>query len=157
MGREVALARPVGPKSINRPNTPSAMSEPLPIELSSPPDLFPGITYEHTAVVGDFVFVAGQVARNAKGETIAPNDTAGQTGPMWENVRHALAHVGCTPEDVVKVTTYLLDTTNDTAVVLEAHKKFFGTHRPPHTLVGVSGFTRPGMRIEVEVIARRRK
>jgi 2-iminobutanoate/2-iminopropanoate deaminase len=130
------------------------MPGPLPITLSSPPDMFRGITYEHAAIVGDFVFLAGQVARNAKGETVAPNDTAGQTGPLYANLRRVLEHAGCTPDDVVKVTTYLVDA-GDTMLVLEAHKAFFGSHRPPHTLVSVAGLTRPDMRIEVDVIARK--
>jgi len=130
------------------------MPGPLPITLLSPPDMFRGITYDHAAVVGDFVFVAGQVSRNAAGETVAPNDTAGQTGLLYANLRRVLEYAGCTPDDVVKVTTYLVDA-EDTMLVLNAHKSFFGTHRPPHTLVTVSRLTRPDMRIEVEVIARR--
>lgn len=133
------------------------MSKPLPIELLSPPDMYRGITYEHAAVVGDFVFCAGQVSRNAQGETVAPDDIAGQTGPLYANLRRVLEFAGCTPNDVVKVTTYLLDPAADTAIVLAAHNEFFAGHRPPHTLVGVTGFTRPGMRIEVDVIARRRR
>ena len=132
------------------------MPDPLPITLLSPPDMFRGQTYEHAAVVGDFVFCAGQVSRNAQGETVAPNDTAGQTGPLYANVRRVLEFAGCTPDDVVKVTTYLVDPAADTAIVLAAHNKFFAGHRPPHTLVGVTGLARPDMRIEVEVIARRR-
>ena len=132
------------------------MPDPLPITLLSPPDMFRGQTYDHAAVVGDFVFLAGQVSRNAQGETIAPNDTAGQTAPLYANLRRVLEFAGCTPDDVVKVTTYLVDAA-DTAIVLAAHKNFFGAHRPPHTLVAVTGLARPDMRLEVDVIARRRR
>ena len=132
------------------------MNEKSPITLLSPPDMFRGQTYDHAAIVGDFVFLAGQVARNAQGETIAPNDTAGQTGPLYANVRRVLEYAGCTTDDVVKVTTYLVDNA-DAGIVISAHKAFFGAHRPPHTLVAVSGLSRPDMRIEVDVIAYRRR
>jgi 2-iminobutanoate/2-iminopropanoate deaminase len=131
------------------------MAETRAIELLSPPDMFRGQTYEHAAVVGDFVFVAGQVSRNARGETVAPNDTAGQTVQLYANLRRVLEFAGCEPADVVKVTTYLVDAA-DTPVVLAAHQRFFGSHRPPHTLVTVHGLTRPDMRMEVDVIALRR-
>jgi 2-iminobutanoate/2-iminopropanoate deaminase len=131
------------------------MADPLPIELLSPPDMFRGQTYEHAAVVGDFVFVAGQVSRNARGETVAPNDSTGQVVQVYANLRRVLEFAGCEAADVVKVTTYLVDAA-DTQGVLAAHQQFFGTHRPPHTLVIVHALTRPDMRLEVDVIARRR-
>ncbi len=131
------------------------MPIPLPIQLLSPPDMFRGITYEHAAVVGDFVFVAGQVSRDASGQTVAPDDTAGQTVQLYANLRRVLEFAGCEPSDVVKVTTYLVDA-DDTPLVLAAHQAFFGAHRPPHTLVAVTRLTRPDMRMEVDVIARRR-
>jgi 2-iminobutanoate/2-iminopropanoate deaminase len=132
------------------------MTAKSPITLLSPPDMFRGQTYDHAAVVGDFVFLAGQVARNAQGETLAPNDTAGQTGPLYANLRRVLEYAGCTPDDVVKVTTYLVDSA-DAGILIAAHKAFFGAHRPPHTLVAVTGLARPDMRIEVDVIACRRR
>jgi enamine deaminase RidA (YjgF/YER057c/UK114 family) len=132
------------------------MADPLSIELLSPPDMFRGQTYEHAAVVGDFVFVAGQVSRNARGETVAPNESAGQIVQVYANLRRVLEFAGCEAADVVKVTTYLVDAA-DAQVVLAAHQQFFATHRPPHTLVIVHALTRPDMRLEVDVIARRRR
>jgi len=86
------------------------MANALSIELLSPPDMFRGQTYEHAAVVGDFVFLAGQVSRNAAGDTVAPNDTAGQTVQLYANLRRVLKFAGCEPADVSKVTTYLVAT-----------------------------------------------
>jgi len=126
------------------------------IELLSPPEMFRGQTYEHAAVVGDLVFLAGQVSRDAAGDTVAPNDTAGQTVQLYANLRRVLEFAGCAPADVVKVTTYLVDAA-DTQIVLTAHQQFFGTHRPPHTLVTVHSLTRPDMRMEVDAIALRRR
>ncbi|MFO1415292.1 MAG: RidA family protein [Burkholderiales bacterium] len=130
------------------------MPGPLPIRLMSPPDMFRGITYEHAAVVGDFVFLAGQVARDRDGNTVAPHDTACQTVQVYANLRRVLEYAGCAPSDVVKVTTYLVDAA-DTPLVLAAHNAFFAGHRPPHTLVTVLRLTREDMRMEVDVIARK--
>ena len=42
------------------------------IELLSPPDMFKGPTYEHAARVGDFIFIAGQVAKDIEGTRDRP-------------------------------------------------------------------------------------
>ena len=126
------------------------------IILSSPPGMFKGPTYEHAARFGDFIFVAGQVAKDIDGKLIAPDDAAGQAVAVFESLRRVLAHAGATPQDVVKMTTYLVDRADSKTVTAERFR-FLGDHRPPHTGVIIAGLGAPEVRLEVEVIAVARK
>jgi len=122
------------------------------IELLSPPDMFKGPTYEHAARVGDFIFVAGQVAKDVEGKVIGPHDAAAQAHAVFEHLDRVLTHCGATRNDVVKVTTYLVDGT-DSAKVTPIRLAWFGTHRPPHTGVVIKALGSPEVRLEIEVIA----
>ncbi|GAA4900718.1 RidA family protein [Streptomonospora salina] len=57
------------------------------------------------------VSVAGQVAFDADGATVAPGDFAGQVEQCYLNVGTALAAAGASFEDVAKLTVYVVDWT----------------------------------------------
>ena len=122
------------------------------ITLSSPPDVWPVAGYEHVARAGDFVFVAGQVARNAQGAWVGIGDAGAQAQQVYRNIGAILKHVGATAEHVVKINTILTDRA-DAAAVAEARKAFFGAHRPPHTGIIIGGLGSPEVKVEVEVVA----
>jgi 2-iminobutanoate/2-iminopropanoate deaminase len=122
------------------------------IELLSPPDMFRGPTYEHAARVGDFIFIAGQVAKDIEGRIIGPNDAQAQARAVFESLGKVLAHCGATAKDVVKVTTYLVDSA-DAPKVTPIRLAFFDGHRPPHTGVVIKALGSPEVRLEVEAIA----
>jgi 2-iminobutanoate/2-iminopropanoate deaminase len=111
-------------------------------------------TYSHIAMAGDLVFLAGQVGRRPDGQLEGPNDAAAQARQLFANLGQHLRTIGAQPSDVVKVNTILVDRADRDAVGA-AHKKFFGDHKPPHTLVIVAGLALPEMRAEVEVIVYR--
>lgn len=128
------------------------------IELLSPPDMFKGPTYEHAARVGDFIFIAGQIAKDIDGNVIGPHDAEAQAHAVFESLGKVLAYSGASVDDVVKVTTYLVEAA-DAAKVTPIRRAFFGTHRPPHTGVVLKALGSPEVRLEVEAIAvvRRRR
>jgi 2-iminobutanoate/2-iminopropanoate deaminase len=128
------------------------MSEWTSIRLSSPPDVARATTYEHAARAGDFIFVAGQVARDENNEWVGLDDAGTQAAQVYRNIGRILAHVGAEPSDVVKINTILVDR-NDRDAVTAERLKFFGDHRPPHTGIIVSGLGSPEVKVEVEVIA----
>jgi len=71
-------------------------------------------------------------------------------------VRAALAAAGATPDDVVKVTTYVVnwDPATHRAVNREERARFFtGPNPPASTTVGVQGLAIDGLLVEIEVIA----
>ena len=124
---------------------------PSPLVLSSPPDVAPAATYEHAARAGDFVFVAGQIAKDEKGRWVGLGDAGAQARQVYRNIERVLAHMGAVPRDVVKINTILVDRADGPAVTAE-RDAFFGDHRPPHTGV-ITGLGSPEVRVEVEVVA----
>jgi enamine deaminase RidA (YjgF/YER057c/UK114 family) len=63
-----------------------------------------------------------------------------------------LAAAGATPDDVAKVTVYLLDI-DDRPRINPVREAFFGDARPASTLVEVSRLAVPGALLEIEAIA----
>jgi len=120
------------------------------VETSNPPDLAPGLTYDHVGRAGDFVFVAGQIAKDEHGNWVTGDATA-QARAVYANIDRVLAHVGATKEDIVKVNTILVDW-NDKDPVTRVRLDYFGSHRPPHTGTIVAALGFPEIRMEVEVI-----
>jgi 2-iminobutanoate/2-iminopropanoate deaminase len=118
-------------------------------EFFTPAGIWPVPGYEHVARAGDFVFVAGQVARNSEGQLVGPGDAALQAAQVFHNIGLILEHLKAAPTDVVKITTILADR-SDGAVVSDARRTFFGDHRPPHTGF-VAELGSPEVRVEVEI------
>lgn len=121
------------------------------ITLTSPPDVFPVAGYEHVSLAGGFAFVAGQVARNGKGEWVGVGDAGAQAAQVYHNIGAILRHIGARPEQVVKINTILVDRSDSAAVTAE-RKKFFGDYRPPHTGIIIAGLGSPEVKVEVEVV-----
>ncbi|WP_210483921.1 RidA family protein [Microvirga antarctica] len=128
------------------------MSKTASIHLASPPDVARASSYEHAARAGDFIYVAGQVARDENNQWVGIDDAGAQAEQVYRNIGRVLAHMGAKPTDVVKINTIMVDR-NDREAVTAARLKFFGEHRPPHTGIIVYGLGSPEVKIEVEVIA----
>jgi 2-iminobutanoate/2-iminopropanoate deaminase len=120
--------------------------------LSSPPTVMRAATYEHAARAGDFVFIAGQVARDESGAWVGVGDAGAQAAQVYRNIARVLDHVGATAANVVKINTISVDRADGPAITAQ-RIAFFGDHRPPHTGVIVTGLGSPEVRVEVEVIA----
>lgn len=131
------------------------MNQPDPktgITLASPGGVAPAPTYEHGARCGDFIYVAGQVARDEHGNWVGIGDARAQAEQVYKNIGRILAHFGAGPEHVVKINAIMVDRADRDAVT-EPRLAFFGDHRPPHTGIVIAGLGSPEVRIEVEVVA----
>ena len=109
-------------------------------------------SYEHAVLANGVLYVAGQVARDAEGQLVGPGDAAAQAAQVFDNLERVLAAAGMGFEQVVKLTTYLVDD-GDAQAVSQERLKRFGTHRPPHTGLIVKALGGPEVRVEVEAIA----
>jgi 2-aminomuconate deaminase len=117
--------------------------------------------YPHVKRAGDFLFVSGTSARRAD-NTIAGAkvdefgttnlDIRAQTGAVLENVRDILGSVGAHLDDVVEVTTYLVNM-NDFAGYNEVYSKYFGNDGPARTTVAVHQLPHPHLLIEIRAMA----
>lgn len=122
------------------------------IVLSSPVGMYRGASYEHAARFGDFIFVAGQVAKDADGRVIAPGDIEIQARAVLAHLGRVLELAGSSPADIVKLTTFLIDGEHAGAAAA-ARRTFLGSHRPPHTGLVVKSLGSPGVVIEIEAVA----
>jgi enamine deaminase RidA (YjgF/YER057c/UK114 family) len=127
------------------------------IQHINPPELAnsPAYTQAVTAKPGTIIWISGQVAQNAKGELVGKGDLKAQANQAWENVRLALAGSGASFQDVVKVTTYVVNYKPSMRDDLRAARlKFMGDAKPPAaTLVGVQSLASEDWLVEIEVTA----
>ncbi|WP_328603555.1 RidA family protein [Amycolatopsis sp. NBC_00345] len=104
------------------------------------------------------VFIAGQIARDADGGKVGEGDFAAQVEQCYLNIGTALAEVGATFDNVVKLTVYLVDWTEDKMPlfaegVARASAKLGVTPMPPLTGIGVAALAEPDVLVEVEATA----
>jgi enamine deaminase RidA (YjgF/YER057c/UK114 family) len=127
------------------------------IQHINPPALnnSPAYTQAVSAKPGTIIWLSGQVAQNSKGEVVGKGDLKAQLNQAWENVRLALAGSGATFQDVVKVTTYVVNYKPSMRDDLRAARlKFMGDAKPPAaTLVGVQSLASDEWLVEIEVTA----
>jgi enamine deaminase RidA (YjgF/YER057c/UK114 family) len=100
------------------------------------------------------VFVAGQVADDARGNLVAPGDMAAQARQAFANLGRCLAAAGARPEQVARITIYVVHHRPEyLPEISQARIAVFGDHKPADTIVGVETLAEPGYLIEVEAIA----
>src|SRR6266568_3835795 len=92
--------------------------------------------YTDAVALGNVLYISGVVGHNPSEGTIS-DDVVEQTRQLFTNMRKVLDAAGATPADVVKVTVYLLDM-NDRTAINPLRAEFFGDHRPASTIVQVS-------------------
>ena len=111
------------------------------------------VLYSHVVVVEGrkTIFVSGQLARNARGEVVAPGDMRAQLRQVGENIKAALAAAGATLADIVKTNTYVTDIEEYFRHV-DVRMEYFGA-LPTSTTIEVSRLAHPDLVVEVEVIA----
>jgi enamine deaminase RidA (YjgF/YER057c/UK114 family) len=110
--------------------------------------------YSHVAEVsgGRTVYIAGQVSFDKSGNVVGKGDFAAQTLQVFENLKLALAAVGATFDNVVKVTTYVTDMSH-LQTLRETRSRFYGKNAPASTLVEIGKLAHPDLMIEIEAIA----
>ena len=117
--------------------------------------------YPHIKRAGDFWFVSGTSARRADNSIAGAKvdefgtthlDIRAQTKAVLENVRDLLKSVGGRLDDVVEVTTFLVNM-NDFAGYNEVYGEFFDYDGPARTTVAVHQLPHPHLLIEIRAMA----
>jgi 2-iminobutanoate/2-iminopropanoate deaminase len=102
-------------------------------------------------MVGDWVFLSGQIPLHPKtGEMVVGNIELA-TVQVMENLGAVLKSAGLTFDHVVKTTIYLLDLT-DFARVNAVYGKYFSASPPARATVQVAALPR-GVSVEIDAIA----
>ena len=127
------------------------------LEHHRPSGLLNNPNYSHTVVAsgGRTVYIAGQVPTDAEGKLVGGNDLGEQTAQAMKNVGIALAAGGASYENIVKLTTYVVNYKPEhRAIIGKARGAHFTKGPPPaSTLVGESALAMPEWLVEIEAIA----
>ena len=115
----------------------------------------PGYTYVVEATGPNrLIFIAGQLGLDLDNKLVGgAGDFRAQCAKAFENLGFALAAVGASFKDVVKINNYLVDMSH-IAIFREVRDQFLNKAAPPaSTTVAISTLARPGALCEVEAIA----
>jgi enamine deaminase RidA (YjgF/YER057c/UK114 family) len=119
-----------------------------PDTLAKPP------SYTHVVEVAGpcrTVYVSGQLGTDRAGNVVS--GFRAQAVQVFENLKAALAAVGATFKDVVKLNSYLADIA-DLPVLREVRAPYLNAAAlPASTTIAVSKFARPAALLEVEAVA----
>src|SRR5262245_36096990 len=128
----------------------------MPLECINPDDLpIPKMYTQVVVATGSrLVFVSGQQPEDINGKLVGHGDFAAQARLAFGNLGRALRAAGARPEQVCKITIYIVDYERDehAPIIEEAQVSLFGGHKPANVIVGVAIMS-PGYLIEVDAIA----
>ena len=136
-----------------------AFSAPLAAQAAptflNPPGLSTPKGYTHAVVVppgNRLVVISGQVALDSTGKIVGAGSMTAQATQVFENLKAALAGVGATFKDVVKLNTYVTNIGQSQAF-RDVRDKYVNTAAPPaSTLIEVRRLFRDEFIIEVEAM-----
>ena len=126
----------------------------MPLERSNPAALANPPGYSHVVKDGTTVYVAGQLSRNNKGETIGEGNFAAHAEQAFTNVNAALESAGTDMHHIIKMNVFMTHREDIPEYRLIKSKFVPDGDLPVSTLILCSGLADPVFRIEVEVIAR---
>jgi enamine deaminase RidA (YjgF/YER057c/UK114 family)/quinol monooxygenase YgiN len=141
-------SEPIGGHGLTTAQGATAIERMNPQGLSTPT----GYTHVVSTRGGRTIYIAGQVALDAKGQLVGKGDLAAQTTQVFENLAIALKASGATFANVVKTNYYMRDA-SQVAVIRQIRSKYFTAELPASTLVEVPRLANPDFLIEIEAIA----
>jgi reactive intermediate/imine deaminase len=116
----------------------------------------PTAHYSDAVSFGGILYLAGLLPLDQNGSLVGADDITAQAEQVFRNIRAGLEQVGCSFDDVLKITVYLTSV-QDRGKVDAVRRASFGTTKPASTLVEISALAVPGAKIEIEAIAALRK
>ncbi len=102
-------------------------------------------------VVGNLLYVAGQVSMKAGSREVSGTDIREQVRQTLENVRAVCEAAGTNLSRVVKTTIFLTDMRHY-AAMNEVYKQYFKPPMPARSCVAVQALALPSMLCEIEAI-----
>lgn len=114
-----------------------------------------GFSHATLQTGGSTLHLAGQVAWDAQAGIVGAGDLAAQTRQALLNLKEVLNSAGCTPADIIRLRTYVVDHSPDKlGVVLGEIGAFYGANVPaPNTFIGVAALALPDFLVEIEATA----
>jgi enamine deaminase RidA (YjgF/YER057c/UK114 family) len=108
--------------------------------------------YSPAVRAGHFLFIAGQVGRDAKLQVVEGKEA--QLVQAFENVKKVLTAAGATFDDVVDMVTYHVDM-RDLPLFIEVRDRYVSNKEryPAWTAIGVAALAMPGLVAEIKCTA----
>ena len=132
------------------------MENSMALQCINPKDLPRPETYTQVVIAKGtrLVFVSGQEPEDVHGRLVGRGDLSIQARQVFANLGRALAAAGARPEQVARITIYVVDYRRDEhlPIVERARLELFGDHKAADVVVGVATLS-PGYLIEVDAIA----
>ncbi|MFI5778303.1 RidA family protein [Nocardia sp. NPDC051570] len=131
------------------------------VRLLTPEDMFTPVPYQHVSIGTGTrqVHVAGQIARDAEGNPVAPGDLTGQLAQALRNTARGLAGAGAGFADVVRLRFYVTHWSPDkyhafiAGIDCVADELGIPRPLPPVSAIGVDYLFEPDVLVEVEAYA----
>lgn len=117
--------------------------------------------FPHVKRAGDFLYISGTSSRRPDNSFIGVEvdemgttnlDIRAQTAAVIENIRDILRSVGADLEDLVEVTTFLVNM-NDFGGYNDVYGQYFDETGPTRTTVAVHQLPHPHLLIEMKAVA----
>ena len=128
---------------------------PAPIRFINPEGLVRPAAYTQLVEVAGasrMLYVSGQLGTTSDGK-LAGADFRAQAEQVFANLKTALAAVGASFADVVKVSSFLADIAHLPILREVRARHLDAAALPASTTIAVSGFAIPGALLEVEAVA----
>jgi 2-iminobutanoate/2-iminopropanoate deaminase len=129
------------------------MTEKRAVRTERAPAPFRGAPYSQGIVVGDFVFVSGQVALDPETNEVVEGGIREQTERALLSIRAILEEAGSSMDKLVKTTIFLVDF-SQFAEMNEVYAEYVGETPPARATVEIKSLP-IGALIEIDAIAHR--
>jgi len=109
-----------------------------------------GGLYSQAVKSNGLLFISGQVALDKSGNLVG-HDIATQTDQVLRNMKATLEAAGCTFNDVIKISIFLVNL-EDRPKFHEVRKRYFTGEQPASTLLVVKSLANKDWLVEVEAV-----
>ena len=120
-------------------------------EVYRDPALSADLPFSSAVVVGDVIYLSGEIGRAPGAMTVVEGGVGPQTKQIFENYEATLEKLGAGLEDIVKCTVFLEDMA-EYAAMNTAYAAAFPGDKPARSTFGVDGLA-VGAALEIECLA----
>lgn len=108
--------------------------------------------YSQSVSLDGWLYTSGQVGIDPATGELVPGGFEPQAKRVFENLRQVLASAGCTFQDVIKATVYVMDMA-DFPKLNAIYAEAMGEHRPARSTVQVAALPKAAL-VEIDLVAK---
>ncbi|HYG64712.1 MAG TPA: RidA family protein [Thermoanaerobaculia bacterium] len=108
--------------------------------------------YSQSVSLDGWLYTSGQVGIDPATGELVPGGFEAQAKRVFENLKQVLASAGCTFQDVIKATVYVVDMA-DFPKLNAIYADAMGEHRPARSTVQVAALPKAAL-VEIDLVAK---